>query len=1319
MSNLIFGKEPIIRAAEPSKIEKRNIRVLIFFGISFMIIFIWWFFDNTEASYPLLYYPLTFVLMFKLLRMIHEWYHYYNPGISPMPELKTKWNVDMFTTFCAGEPYDMIIRTLKGMKAVKYPHTTYLCDEADDPYLKKVCEELDIVHITRKEKVNAKAGNINNALKLAKGEIVVVLDPDHNPHPYFLHRTLPCLEDPEVGYVQVVQAYGNQNESFIARGAAEQTYTFYGPMMMCMNSYGTVQAIGANCTFRRKALDSIGGHAAGLSEDMHTAMRIHAKGWKSVYVPEILSRGYVPATLPGYYKQQLKWSRGTFDLLFKVVPKLFKDFSWRQKIHYLTLPLYFLYGLITMVDIFIPIFSLFLSQSPWEITLYGFASLYLPLCFVNIIIRVYAQRWLLEKSERGLHLAGGILRIGTWWIHLTGFVYTLFNVKVPYIPTPKNDKPQNNWLLSIPNILVIFLCIIAIVYGLNRDWNPYTFLMAGFALMNAMILSVVVLMGQEKFILKCRNHLRENNIVKVAFKPVQKVKAFAGQMLFMLFSRGAVSMAVIMAVFLLSFTGREFILSDSDYSEIPEKKNTGGFYTGIFIPELNHEHEFSKVSSIQSAINSKFDIVSFYQAWGWESISKFPHKMISDIYSQNSIPMITWEPWSCTFPEYEEHPELSSDKKILKYINQGYFDHYLENYSTLIRDLKKPVMLRFAHEMDNPAYPWSHSGENTPEDFINAWIYVIDFFEKKGASNVTWVWNPWSPEGLTKYYPGENFVDWIALTCLNYGQASPNGKWLEFESVYRRFGDIINNHPELRNKPVMLAEFGSTAYGGNQELWLKDALEKMNKFPEIKSAVFFYSDQDKNWITDWRPDKKTEYIDWTFKDSNAFSNLLSDNLNTSRKRVKINTAYKAKVNVNMPEATAIKRTKTGNYYLEVNGEEFFIKGIAYNPCHDWRDGNIPLSRKKLMKDFKLIQEMGANTIRRYNPGLYDRNILNIAEETGLKVIYGFYFAPDVDYFSDTIKVNKYIDETLEYVEKYKDYPSVLAWGIGNETWGLLKHHFQKPYLTQVRNSYVEMLERIALEIKKRDSGKAVITCSEHSWQLAGELVAMQEAPSIDIIGINSYYNEQISTLLDLNIKYNPGRPYLISEFGPRGYWNRDYTAFENDCFKEDNDFQKAKWYEYQWKNYIAKNKGFNIGGVAYSWSDRQEGSITLYGVTDMKDRKKQSYYSLKTIWTNKKYKTVLFDLEITGPYNNLQPNKEYTFSFKGKFTSKPNLKYEWVLVKEKNFKKTPQYLNVDEASSKVKITLPDKNEKYRLHLFVSDKKGNVISASKPVFVSVN
>jgi cellulose synthase (UDP-forming) len=336
--NLDAPAADVTRALPPTKTEKRTMRILILLGVASVINFLWWFLDRQHVGNKTLYVLLTFALFYKLLRILHEWYHYWDISVPRRPVAKRTYTVDMLTTACPGEPYEMFRRTLTAMQAVRYPHTSYLCDEGNDPALKALCEELGVIHVTRRVKKDAKAGNINNALRQATGELCVVMDPDHEPVPEFLDRVIPYFENPEIGFVQTVQAYYNTPESLVAKGAAQQTYSFYGPMMMGMNSYGTVQAIGANCAFRREALDSIGGHAAGLSEDMHTAMQLHAKGWKSVYVPEILTRGLVPSSLGAYYKQQLKWSRGTFELLFVTFPRLFRKFTWRQKLHYFWCP---------------------------------------------------------------------------------------------------------------------------------------------------------------------------------------------------------------------------------------------------------------------------------------------------------------------------------------------------------------------------------------------------------------------------------------------------------------------------------------------------------------------------------------------------------------------------------------------------------------------------------------------------------------------------------------------------------------------------------------------------------------------------------------------------------------------------------------------------------------------------------------------------------------------------------------------------------------------------------------------------------------------
>src|SRR6185503_4470976 len=187
---------------------------------------------------------------------------------------------------------------------IRYPHTTYLLDDTRDPRFAELAKAMGAVPLEIIGVPGAKAGKINRALEMTSEDFILVLDPDHIPFPEFLDRVLGYFQDEQIGFVQVSQAYYNAPESFVARAAAEQTFAFYGPTMQGMHGTGTTVAIGANCTFRRKALESIGGHGIGLAEDLVTSIRLHAAGWRSVYVPEIVSRGLVPEDLDSFLRQQ-------------------------------------------------------------------------------------------------------------------------------------------------------------------------------------------------------------------------------------------------------------------------------------------------------------------------------------------------------------------------------------------------------------------------------------------------------------------------------------------------------------------------------------------------------------------------------------------------------------------------------------------------------------------------------------------------------------------------------------------------------------------------------------------------------------------------------------------------------------------------------------------------------------------------------------------------------------------------------------------------------------------------------------------------------
>lgn len=201
-----------VRPVSPTRGTVLSVRFLILLGVVALWAFFIWLFDPDHRGDAWLFWPLAIGFIYRGLCWVMEWKYY---AFEPFNPPSRPWKVDVLTTFYPGEPRGMILRTLLAMKAIRYPHEDYLCDEGDDPLLKDACRQLGVHHVTRTSKKDAKAGNINNALAQSSGEIAVVLDPDHEPSRYLLDRTLGYFDDPKVGFVQTVQAYRNQTESMV------------------------------------------------------------------------------------------------------------------------------------------------------------------------------------------------------------------------------------------------------------------------------------------------------------------------------------------------------------------------------------------------------------------------------------------------------------------------------------------------------------------------------------------------------------------------------------------------------------------------------------------------------------------------------------------------------------------------------------------------------------------------------------------------------------------------------------------------------------------------------------------------------------------------------------------------------------------------------------------------------------------------------------------------------------------------------------------------------------------------------------------------
>lgn len=457
--------------------ERFILLVLVITGIISILRFADWWFRAEHIGVLWLYILLSLAFWYSISRLILIWINYLRIRKAPKTTPKEGSTVAIFTTSSPGEPVEMFEKTLAACAKINYPHTTYLLDDTQRPEFRECAERHGAVWLELVGLPGAKAGKINKALELTKEEFILVLDPDHIPFAEFFEHTLGYFDDEQIGFVQVSQAYYNQYRSFTAAGAAEQTYTFYGPTQMSLYGYGCSVAIGANCTFRRKALESIQGHGIGLAEDLITAIRLHAAGWKSVYNPVVVSRGLVPEDFGSFCKQQLKWARGVFEVTFMELPRLFRKLTGWQRISYFTIGTYYLVGLTQFIFTLIPFLYFFTGILPARMSFADFIIYGAPVMLCAIIIYLFVQRWMCDpQTERGIHWRGMILKFACWPVFLMGFLLAVVNAEIPYIPTAKKAVTGYITPYIRPMVIhiVVFMVAVCGVLAYRKFYMPET-----------------------------------------------------------------------------------------------------------------------------------------------------------------------------------------------------------------------------------------------------------------------------------------------------------------------------------------------------------------------------------------------------------------------------------------------------------------------------------------------------------------------------------------------------------------------------------------------------------------------------------------------------------------------------------------------------------------------------------------------------------------------------------------------------------------------------------------------------------------------------
>lgn len=258
----------------------------------------------------------------------------------PTPVLpSTLPTVDVFIA-TYNEDVDLLRTTATAARDMDVPHRTWLCDDGRREAVRALAEELGVGYLTRERNDHFKAGNLNNALAHTDGELVLVLDADHVPRRALLRRLIGHFDDPKVALVQTPQVYANIDSYQHAHAGGGRPWheasVFHHLMQPGADRLDAAFFVGTGALLRRAALDEVGGFATGsITEDIHTSMRLHAAGWRSVYVDEPLGVLQAPDTAFAYACQRLRWAQGSMQILRRENPLAKPGLSATQRIGYL------------------------------------------------------------------------------------------------------------------------------------------------------------------------------------------------------------------------------------------------------------------------------------------------------------------------------------------------------------------------------------------------------------------------------------------------------------------------------------------------------------------------------------------------------------------------------------------------------------------------------------------------------------------------------------------------------------------------------------------------------------------------------------------------------------------------------------------------------------------------------------------------------------------------------------------------------------------------------------------------------------------------
>ena len=264
---------------------------------------------------------------------------------------------------------------------------------------------------------------------------------------------------------------------------------------------------------------------------------------------------------------------------------------------------------------------------------------------------------------------------------------------------------------------------------------------------------------------------------------------------------------------------------------------------GIFVSDPKGKGIDESIPKLEERLDVNFEIPLIYVHLD----GRFPAEYMKKCRDQGKVVELTYQ-----LTRTNNMDRFGFSQSLYIY-TQGFCDE-IRRFAREAAEFGSPFLFRLNNEMNSD---WvSYGGVvnlSDPDIYIYVWRKIYGIFQEEGVNNAIWIFNPndedYPPAGWNDahaYYPGDEYVQLFGVTGYNTGtyyENNPAERWRSFYDIYRetedRFGKTFGRFNWI------ITEFASSSVGGDKPNWIREMFRDLDKFPQIKAAVWFsFADYD-------------------------------------------------------------------------------------------------------------------------------------------------------------------------------------------------------------------------------------------------------------------------------------------------------------------------------------------------------------------------------------------------------------------------------------------------------------------------------------------